>query len=53
MRSRVAGRAFFNSQCSFFDAQFSIHLKEALAQRTLAIAAKLDLITASFAGQEL
>jgi hypothetical protein len=33
-------RAFFNNQRSFFDSQFSIHLKEALAQRTVAIAAK-------------
>jgi hypothetical protein len=48
----VAGRAFFNNQRSFFDPQCSIHLKEALAQRTSAIAAKLDLITTSFAGQE-
>jgi len=29
------------------------HLKEALAERSFAIAAKLDLITTSFAGQEL
>jgi hypothetical protein len=44
-------RAFFNNQRSFFNPQFSIHLKEALAQRTLAIAAKLDLIATSFTGQ--
>jgi hypothetical protein len=31
----------------------SIHLKEALAQGASAIAAKLDLITASFGGQGL
>jgi hypothetical protein len=31
----------------------SIHLKQALAQRTFAIAAKLGLITTSFAGQAL
>jgi hypothetical protein len=53
MRSRVAGRAFFNNQRSFLIPQFSIHLKEALAQRTSAIAAKPDLITTSFAGEEL
>jgi hypothetical protein len=46
-------RAFFNNQRSFFNPQFAIHLKAALAQRTLAIAAKLDLMTTSFAGQEL
>jgi hypothetical protein len=49
----VAGRAFFNNQRSFFDPQFSIYPKNALAQRPFALAAKLDLITASFAGQEL
>jgi hypothetical protein len=43
----------FNNQQSFFNPQFSIHLREALAQRTFAIAAKLDLITTSFGGQEL
>jgi hypothetical protein len=46
-------RAFFNNQRSFFNPQYSIHLKEALAERTIAIGAKLDLITTSFAGQEL
>jgi hypothetical protein len=53
MRSRAAGRAFSNNQRSFFHPQFSIHLKEALAQRISAIAAKPDLITTSFAGQQL
>jgi hypothetical protein len=46
-------RAFFNNQRSFYNPQFSIHLKEALAERTFAVAAKLALITTSFAGQEL
>jgi len=50
---RRHSRAFFNNQPSFFNSQFSIHLKEALAQRTFTIPAKLDLITTSFAGQEL
>jgi hypothetical protein len=45
-------RAFFNNPRSFFNSQFPIHLKKALAQRTFAIAAKLDLMTTSFAGQE-
>jgi hypothetical protein len=46
-------RAFLNNQRSFFNPQFSIHLKEALTQRTFAIAAKFALVTTSFAGQEL
>jgi hypothetical protein len=46
-------RVFFNNQRSFFNPQCSIHLKEAVAQRAVAIAGKLDLITTSFAGQEL
>jgi hypothetical protein len=46
-------RAFFNNQRSLFNSQFSIHLKQAPAERGFAIAAKLDLITTSSAGQEL
>jgi hypothetical protein len=46
-------RAFFNNQRPFFNPQFSIHPKEAPAQSTIVAAAKLDLITTSFAGQEL
>jgi hypothetical protein len=53
IRSRVAGRALLSDQRSFFNPQLSIHLKEALAQRTFPIAAKLGLITRSFAGEEL
>jgi hypothetical protein len=44
---------FFNNQRSFFNPQFAIHLKAALAQRTSPTAAKLDPITTSFAGQKL
>jgi hypothetical protein len=44
--------AFFNNQRSFFNSHFSIHLKEALAERTFAAAAKLDPTTTSFAGQD-
>jgi hypothetical protein len=45
--------ALNDKQLSFFNTQYSIHLKEALAQSTHATAAKVDLITTSFAGQEL